>query len=1254
MERAARQIVPRVAVVAMILVGSGLCASFALASSPSAPTGVGASPATGQALVRWTAPASNGGSAITGYTITPHIGASAQPAVHVANGSATSQVVTGLTNGTAYTFTVAATNGQGTGAASASSAAVTPEDTILDFAGTPLNIDSGDPSSTEVGVKFTADTGGQITGIRFYKSTANTGTHTGSLWDASGNLLAQATFTNETPSGWQYVLFAKPVPIAAGTTYVAAYFTPAGHYSSTTEGLANSIDNGQLQTVADSTSANGVYSYASSPTFPNTSFQANNYWVDVLFSHTNTSPSVPTSVGATPGYGSATVTWTAPYDGGSPITSYTVTPYVGSAPQPPTTVTGAPPGSAVTINGLTDGTTYTFTVAAANALGTSAPSTLSNAVTPGRQSQGVWSPLMNWPLVAVHSTLMYTGNIVTWDAYQIPAPSQEFDPSTNTFTSPVNAPNGVFCSAMAQLPDGRILVVGGYGAPASLGVTNASIYDPATSTWTPVAPMKYLRWYPGLAELANGKYLALSGNSTDGETWSNTPEVYDPSSNTWTVLKGVSTPQIQEQQYPHLHLLPNGNVLVIGQKEGSSYQLNVAHRTWTEVGGDIGTLNGASIMYRPGKILYAGGAPSIASQSDTSGNADTIDMTSSTPTWKQIASMHYPRAYHSMVMLANGTVMVEGGEPVAGNWTGQAEVSGGVLPAEIWNPGTGQWTTEAPMGATRGYHTSMLLLPDARVLVAGSGHRDPGDPGQYSAQVYSPPYLFNGPRPTIASAPAAAAYGSTIAVQTPQASSIRAVNLVDMGASTHQQDFDQHFVPLRFRAGSGTLSVKMPTNPNNAPPGNYMLFLIGAGGVPSVASLINVSATATPPAAVQQVTARPVGATAALVSWVPQSGGSSPIRSYTVTPYIGSSSQAPTIVSGVPAPTQAIVHGLRPGLSYTFRVTATNDTRSGPASRPTPRLTPAATASPALVQRAAAYADRSAGLPLALRTAPAPGDRLVVEASVWGRDARAATVTDSAGDHYTELLTRRAPDGTELSVWTAPVTSTRGSRRVIRVVPSAEADVGAVAVEYSGLSSARGPRAVDSISSATGDTHGAALVHVRGRQGARADRELAVGVYADSGSGDVIRPGRGWTARVDTPPTHSSMQMLIEDRVLRRGVRPRAATGIGPRTSWLMGLVVFRVFGDRARARAAPPTRAAPIARDRSRAGAPPTLPVPLSRRRRSHPIAGSIKRILIRKPNGQLVHFYCLIGDTGAAIPSSAWLTLGKPAFTEAPARPG
>jgi len=149
----------------------------------------------------------------------------------------------------------------------------------------PVLSDSGPDAPIEVGVRFTADTSGYVTGIRFYKSAGNAGPHIGSLWNATGTLLAQATFVGETFSGWQQINFAAPVPITPHTIYVASYHTTSGHYSRDRSYFAGSgVDNSPLHALADALSGgNGVFAYSAASAFPANSILASNYWVDVAF-----------------------------------------------------------------------------------------------------------------------------------------------------------------------------------------------------------------------------------------------------------------------------------------------------------------------------------------------------------------------------------------------------------------------------------------------------------------------------------------------------------------------------------------------------------------------------------------------------------------------------------------------------------------------------------------------------------------------------------------------------------------------------------------------------------------------------------------------------------------------------------------------------------------------------------------------------------------------------------------------------------
>ena len=141
-----------------------------------------------------------------------------------------------------------------------------------------------DPHPVEVGIKFRANIPVFIAGIRFYKGSGNTGMHIGSLWNSAGMRMASATFTDETETGWQEVLFAEPIPIAANTTYVASYFAPNGGYSYEPGYFASAYESGPLHALKDGEDGgNGVYTYWSSSTFPMETFNSTNYFVDVLF-----------------------------------------------------------------------------------------------------------------------------------------------------------------------------------------------------------------------------------------------------------------------------------------------------------------------------------------------------------------------------------------------------------------------------------------------------------------------------------------------------------------------------------------------------------------------------------------------------------------------------------------------------------------------------------------------------------------------------------------------------------------------------------------------------------------------------------------------------------------------------------------------------------------------------------------------------------------------------------------------------------
>ena len=210
---------------------------------------------------------------------------------------------------------------------------------IWNDAATPAEASHVDNNTLELGVKFRADTAGYVTGLRFYKGPVNTGTHVGHLWARDGTLLASATFTNETATGWQQVSFATSVAIVANTTYVASYHTDAGGYAVSRPYFATAgVDSRLLHALADGVDGgNGVYTYGAG--FPSDTYQSTNYWVDVVFTSTVAGTATPTT---TPTPTATTTPTLTPPTLPTATPSATITPTASVEPTPTATGTPAP------------------------------------------------------------------------------------------------------------------------------------------------------------------------------------------------------------------------------------------------------------------------------------------------------------------------------------------------------------------------------------------------------------------------------------------------------------------------------------------------------------------------------------------------------------------------------------------------------------------------------------------------------------------------------------------------------------------------------------------------------------------------------------------------------------------------------------------------------------------------------------------------------------------------------------------------
>lgn len=473
----------------------------------------------------------------------------------------------------------------------------------------------------------------------------------------------------------------------------------------------------------------------------------------------------------------------------------------------------------------------------ANNTATSSPVsvTFSNA-SPGNPAQfGVMSGTVPLPLVSVHQALMPGSRVLMSEGQIFGATAYVWNTTTNIFDS-VPVPVNIFCNGMEQMADGRLFVAGGHGG-SHIGQPYGNIFDPSTETWLVLPNMAYPRWYPTTTILPDGRLIVTSGESNGDGSDVTIQEIYNPSTNSWSQL---SNAPFFFPFYPRVYVLSDGRLLVAATVEDPivSQVLNLSTLTWTAVGGPA--VDGqSSAMYLPDKILKEGTSadPGLDPNLTSASTAYVLDMTQPSPTWRQIASMAYPRCYHSTTLLPDGTVLVTGG----GLDTNPTDVANAVYPVELWSPVTETWTTLASMNAPRLYHSEAILLPDARVLISGGGRFDNATEStdQFNAEFFAPPYLFKGSRPVISSAPAQLSYGQNFTVQTPDAARIAKVSLMRYGSVTHAFNMAQRFLPLSFSVGTGSLTVTAPANTNLAPPGNYLLFIVDSNGIPSVAATVH-------------------------------------------------------------------------------------------------------------------------------------------------------------------------------------------------------------------------------------------------------------------------------------------------------------------------------------------------------------------------------------------------------------------------------
>ena len=426
-----------------------------------------------------------------------------------------------------------------------------------------------------------------------------------------------------------------------------------------------------------------------------------------------------------------------------------------------------------------------------------------------------------------------------------------------TLMAPNHRPFDFFCGGDTFLADGRLLSAGGTGHYNPFtGRNDACVFDPLAESWSFVKPMAHGRWYPTVITLGNGQALAATGLTEDfAEPHNNTLEIYDPAHNTWKMLHFPNGfPGLP--LYAHLFQMADGRIFFDGGRMDDDLAVDPCLIDLTHdpvqiqpvfgmAGGGMRNQS-ASVLLPPAqdqRVMIIGGGPAgKPNKTDAIDDVDVVDLRNPNPHFEPAPPLNFPRLHLNAVLLPDRTVFVTGGS------LKQEDTPLARLQPEIYDPGTNKWTPMAPSTVPRLYHSTAILLPDARVLSAGGNpeggahvqwDQDPEE--EMRLEIFSPPYLFRGPRPTITAAPAQCTYGQTIQISSPQPANIRWASLIRNGVTTHSFDGSQRLVDLPISSRAGGITATVPQNPNIAPPGWYMLFLTDTNGVPSVASWTQLS-----------------------------------------------------------------------------------------------------------------------------------------------------------------------------------------------------------------------------------------------------------------------------------------------------------------------------------------------------------------------------------------------------------------------------
>ena len=515
---------------------------------------------------------------------------------------------------------------------------------------------------------------------------------------------------------------------------------------------------------------------------------------------------------------------------------------------------------------------------------------------------GRWGPLFRIPTYAIHAVLLRTGRVMLWGYPRYPDRARHpgrhpvnegiaamLDPATlraQTVAVPRVGPlpAAIGGSGESILGNGRVFIAGGVLAfpdrahPVIRGLDKAFVFNPISDGWGRTLQLSGGRWYPSTVTLPDGRVVILGGLGASGRRtgptrgYNDTLEVFDPR------VAPPADPIVHDYLngthhtglYPRLFVMPNGRVLLAGPNLTDTAVLDPSalstsdttpawqaypHLHFDRYYGNAVLVPSASPLGST-RVESIGGVQvsSRYPQSETA-TTESVSMLDPHAGWTLGPSLNVARAFENTVVLPDLSMVTIGGGagpsrvPYLSLYNvGSARAAARLRTVELWNPRSHRWSLGPPESQSRAYHSVALLLPDGRVLSAGDDYHEdlyynehpPRDPRLIgTAEIWSPPYLFRGPRPAILSLPNTISWAHRFTLGV-RGEATRAV-LIAPGAVTHSVNFNQRLVSLRVASsGAGRMTLVAPPTADVAPPGPYMLFVLNARGVPGVARWVQL------------------------------------------------------------------------------------------------------------------------------------------------------------------------------------------------------------------------------------------------------------------------------------------------------------------------------------------------------------------------------------------------------------------------------